>query len=644
MASSVSPLLREYGHVVDDGGCFPDVQKVIAFLNPETCHALLSDASSAKAMVENLSAKARSLMDHHNAHGNVPMDLFSRASMRTRSIDVATAACHCGDDALLDAFVAALPSLYTAGCLRSDPCSVLGAVWALALDELLFRTAEREVNDPPTLDRCSCVCGPPDNDGVGRSRIVRLAAEVQLLRLSAEWMSVTVIRRCRGMMGCDGPGLSLPVFAVTCPRLLLSAVPGLVDTVLAEAAALMAAVPAADAEPHLRFLLHTLRGVVAVDPGRLRRSPGAARTLADIYRYLTADPGRGCIHEAAAVTDTVLALLCVVGGSPAALAASPTALGLLVDFCGPRPPVAVDPSAVRVAASLALHVAAQSLSSGSRTVPAPLVAARATWVSLARRARHDAAAAAVAAALVDVTSAASVSAARVGGTPATTPWSPAPFPPACLQRLTQAERCWSCGNGHMAGRPDKTLAKCSGCGVGTYCGPACARASWKADHKRSCAGWAAYGATRVAALVGLDARRGAGGAPDHGRSGAASKAARTRAGVYATVQEDLSGHWATDWSWPAARAREVEAAGLQLRDVVALVERATGAVVLAPSAAYAHWAGPAPAALLDGALGKHGGRVLRVVHRVHPPHVQVFGPRSLGLVGGAPPAEASMAA
>lgn len=85
-----------------------------------------------------------------------------------------------------------------------------------------------------------------------------------------------------------------------------------------------------------------------------------------------------------------------------------------------------------------------------------------------------------------------------------------------------------------------------------------------------------------------------------------------------------SGHWATHWKWPAVHAEQVEAAGLHLRDVVCLVDRATGAVVCAPLEAYVQWPGAVPRELLDAAAGKHGGRVLRVVHRVHPSSLPIF--------------------
>jgi len=286
-------------------------------------------------------------------------------------------------------------------------------------------------------------------------------------------------------------------------------------------------------------------------------------------------------------------------------------------------------------------VATQSLASNGRSVPAPLVTARPTWVALSRRRRGgggDDVAAAVGSALVAVTAEPYRLAAQVVRPPAgATPWSPAPFPPACLPRLTQPERCWACGNGHMAGAPRKPLSKCSACGVGTYCGAPCAKASWRAGHKRACGAWAAYGAAQAAGMVSLSALHGEGGVD----AAPGPRTPRTRAGVYAVQQEDLTASGAADWAWPRVRARQVEAAGLQLRDVVALVERPTGTVVVVPTASYAQWAGAVPAAVLNGAARAHGGRALRVIHRVHPPHVQGFGPRALGLEEGTSPPEGS---
>jgi len=640
MASTEPPLLQAYWQVVDGDGLFPDAQAVVSFMSPDTSHALLSDPSAAKAMISSLNRIVRALVDQFAVKGSLSMAGFSSASMRSRSLDVATKACHCGDDALLGAFMTALPTLYKPGCLLKDVRSVLGAVWVLLLDELIYRTAERQITDPPTMARQSRHCGPPEDDGLGRARVGRLAINPLLLRLSVEWMSVTVERRIGRMMGCDGPGQSLAVFAITCPRALLSAVPDVVDTVLVHMAALMDALSPAAAELHLRVLLRTLEGVAVVDPGRLGRADGAARTLTRVHTFLTTGTGRVCPPGGGA-TDTVMHLLCVVGGTWTVLAAAPTALTFLTELCAAGPPPTGCRSYVAPAASLALHVATHSLASSSRSVPAPLVAARPTWVALSRRRRGgggDDVAAAVGSALVAVTAEPYRLAAQVMRPPTgVAPWSSAPFPPACLQRLTQPERCWACGNGHMAGAPRKPLSKCSACGVGTYCGATCAKASWRAGHKRACGAWAAYGAAQANAMVSLGALHGEGGVD----AATESRISRTRAGVYAVQQEDLTASDAAGWAWPRARARQVEAAGLQLRDVVALVERPTGTIVVVPAASYAQWAGAVPAAVLHGAARAHGGRALRVIHRVHPPHVQVFGPRALGLEEGTSPPDGS---
>jgi len=324
MASTEPPLIQAYWQVVDGDGLFPDAQAVVSFMSPDTSHALLSDPSAAKAMISSLNRIVRALVDEFAVKGSLSMARFSSASMRSRSLDVATKACHCGDDALLGAFMTALPALYKPGCLLKDVKSILGAVWVLLLDELIYRTAERQITDPPTMARQSRHCGPPEDDGLGRARVGRLAISPLLLRLSVEWMSVTVERRTGGMMGCDAPGQSLAVFAVTCPRALLSAVPDVVDTVLAHMAALMDALSPSAADQHMRVLLRTLEGLVVIDPGRLSRAAGAARTLARVHTFLTTGAGRVCPPGAGA-TDTVLRLLCVVGGTWTALAAAPTA-------------------------------------------------------------------------------------------------------------------------------------------------------------------------------------------------------------------------------------------------------------------------------------------------------------------------------
>lgn len=61
---------------------------------------------------------------------------------------------------------------------------------------------------------------------------------------------------------------------------------------------------------------------------------------------------------------------------------------------------------------------------------------------------------------------------------------------------------------------------------------------------------------------------------------------------------------------------------------------------MAPAEAYAHWPAAVTRDMLDAPLAKNNGRMLRVIHRVHPTHVMSFGPKSLS---HAPrPAEADM--
>lgn len=91
----------------------------------------------------------------------------------------------------------------------------------------------------------------------------------------------------------------------------------------------------------------------------------------------------------------------------------------------------------------------------------------------------------------------------------------------------------------------------------------------------------------------------------------------------------MSGDWKTDWRWSVTVAARVVAAGLALTHVVVVVEVGTGTVEVVQAVEYAHRPDAVAAEILTAAGAKHGGRVLRVVVRQHPPLLRSYGPRSL---------------
>lgn len=183
------------------------------------------------------------------------------------------------------------------------------------------------------------------------------------------------------------------------------------------------------------------------------------------------------------------------------------------------------------------------------------------------------------------------------------------------------DRCWGCGSPTRQpwGEPrEAPLRKCSGCRVAVYCGAKCAASSWAGRHRLACKSWRTF-AKEVPMLC------------DEYPSSIHSIDARARACARESLQWDLSGDWRTDWSWPKEFAAAVLAAGLTLVEVVVVVDPGAWEVQVQPAVEYGHHPAAIPAAMLAAAGAKHGGRVLRVVYRQHPPLMRVFGPRSLGL-------------
>lgn len=216
------------------------------------------------------------------------------------------------------------------------------------------------------------------------------------------------------------------------------------------------------------------------------------------------------------------------------------------------------------------------------------------------------------------------------------------WPPTC-HACGSARRAVASRNGPPAlGGP--SLLRCGGCKAAVYCGPACARADWKAQgggHKAACAAW-----RRLAAGEGLAA---AGGLAAALAPGAALSPAEAAAAVAAPLVGLPTGGCPAvvvdgpprGWRWPAEVGARVEAAGLPLADVVVLVDPLSGGLGALPAAAYAPapdhpgagaMAAAAAEARAAGALvDADGDRALVVVVAAHPPRVVVFGAAALRL-------------
>ncbi|OSX77616.1 hypothetical protein BU14_0142s0026 [Porphyra umbilicalis] len=550
MALTSPALPRQFWDLVD-GGTETDLVALRAYLAPATCHRLINDAAAATALVRSFTTCARQLMScynpHSSSHGQPDRAHWGNRTMkRWEALDKATGVCHCGDDAVLDALVEALPVFYTPGCLVADTLDTMASTYVTLLDKLIDRTAERP--EPVGGDRRSgpCTrgtwdCGPPDDDTTRRERLARLASAPLVLRMSAEWLKLTVTRRCANYTYGHEPAQALAAFAIGVPCAVLNALPSCMAKVVDHAEELATAHLGAKASTTFLLLLRALEALVAFDATGFRKIRSAPKVLATLARAASSANVN--------LADRVLTFLCIYGVQWEGLVRVPSVLRLLVEYAT-SPPVGVPAGFDIRAAELALHVAAGAAS--SRTHP--------------------------------------------------------------------------CGNDHKLGFPSRSVSRCSGCGVAQYCSSDCSEVSWESGHSRACKGWSRLGKQAVDAEA---ARLASTAGPSHSK--APVPRLRPHAVVYNPTQVDLTGNWRTDWSWPAAKARQVEEAGLTLRDVVCLIDIEAGAVVLAPAEAYVHWPGAVPREKLDVALEKHNGRMLRVIYREYPHLVRSFGPVSLGL-------------
>jgi len=621
MALTSPALPRQFWDLVD-GGTETDLVALRAYLAPATCHRLINDAAAATALVRSFTTCARQLMScynpHSSSHGQPDRAHWGNRTMkRWEALDKATGVCHCGDDAVLDALVEALPVFYTPGCLVADTLDTMASTYVTLLDKLIDRTAERP--EPVGGDRRSgpCTrgtwdCGPPDDDTTRRERLARLASAPLVLRMSAEWLKLTVTRRCANYTYGHEPAQALAAFAIGVPCAVLNALPSCMAKVVDHAEELATAHLGAKASTTFLLLLRALEALVAFDATGFRKIRSAPKVLATLARAASSANVN--------LADRVLTFLCIYGVQWEGLVRVPSVLRLLVEYAT-SPPVGVPAGFDIRAAELALHVAAGAASSRTHPVPQILLDAKSLWRSAALS-RVSAPVGTVFQTLLLLTS-------STTGTvepPPATPWAPAPCPPSCIQLMFAGGRCWECGNDHKLGFPSRSVSRCSGCGVAQYCSSDCSEVSWESGHSRACKGWSRLGKQAVDAEA---ARLASTAGPSHSK--APVPRLRPHAVVYNPTQVDLTGNWRTDWSWPAAKARQVEEAGLTLRDVVCLIDIEAGAVVLAPAEAYVHWPGAVPREKLDVALEKHNGRMLRVIYREYPHLVRSFGPVSLGL-------------
>lgn len=540
--------------------------------------------------------------------------LLRRLVRVTSLIDAGTACCACRDAEVVTGLLEALPTVYSAGTLTGDINGRMLAAGRLAavLRALPVRTQRRFSYRPPRSSVTrqpseACTRTPAD-------QLRGVLADPLLIECMADDWEVGLRRLVSGSE-MDGVVLNhelgLHALVVADVRPVLTTRPSLVVDIVRWLTTLTTGVDRMTAIPYVSTLLQTLLILSDTAPVQVRLSSSLPAAVAAAFRVF--EPGvspTDAFHIGEDATELALALYTVMAPtgtrSAAALRGNASAMAMLVaaasaESCSST--FSLSPTA------LVAHVALHAVRAPGGRLPRAVTERHVLWATTAAMVGQS----------PDVCAAARLLDAlcRRQTPPSTAPWAPAAFPPSALPRgaTVGSTRCWACGSaGHERGAQRGTLTRlqrCSSCVVGRLCSSECHVTLWRASHKRACRGW------RKLAAAAVSGGRG-GRQPGH-------------VAMYRPRVVDLGGDW-KGWTWPAALAAEVEGVGLQLRDVVVYADPGWGVVSVLPEGDYRWKPSSVPAAFLDAPLEKHGGRVLRVVYRAHPPTVRSFGPRSLRLV------------
>lgn len=544
------------------------------------------------------------------------MNLLRRLVRVTTLIDAATTCCACRDAEVVGGLLEALPTVYSPGALSGEINGRMLASGRLAaaLQALLVRAQRRFSYRPPRSSvprQPSEACTRTPMDELRGA----LANPLLIECMADEWE--VGLRRLVSGSDVDGVvpdhELGLHALVVADVRPVLTTRPSLVADIVRWLTTLTTRVDRRTAFPYVSTLLQTLLMLADTAPAQVRSSSSLPAAVAAAYRVFA--PGSSptdTFHIGDPdATELALALYAVMAPtgtrSAVALRGNASAMAMLVAAAGAESgssPFSSSPTA------LVAHLALDAVRAPGGRLPPAVTERHVLWAMTAVMAGQS----------PDVCAAARLLDAlcRRQAPPATAPWAPAAFPPTALPRgaTVGSTRCWACGSaGYARGEQRGTLThlqRCSSCVVGRACSSECHVALWRASHKRACRGWRKWAA--AAAVPG--GGRG-GGQPGH-------------VAMYRPRTVDLRGDW-KGWAWPAALAAEVEGVGLRLRDVVVYADPGWGIVSVLPEGDYRWKPNAVPAPFLDAPLEKHGGRVLRVVYRAHPPTVRSFGPRSLRL-------------
>lgn len=606
---------------------------------PRGWHRLLAEPGVAAALAADVAASVRRLRSRQRPLGGAAgVDVDGQAFLTLCEVILGAARrCAAADDVLADALVADLADV----CPLQDVHALAGAnfgdLYLTMVDSVLAWVCDAALRLPvPTKPRELAGCdGRPDAAPPGgnaytaaRERVARLAANEVLLRWSVELQRVTVTRSLTFQTRTPADSSAYPrdallVWTAMAPRQLLTAVPGVMEQLLEAVQRLTLTRPGA-CFPLLVTSVMALQQLADVDPPRLRQLAMVPRVLAAVATYVERSMS---LDEGSVVNDMATMLLPLVAlyapGRGVELAQGEELLRHLVRWAMQPPspavggrlrgrPSPIDAQYPVVAASIVLYVAREALRTGREALPVAVRsrAARAGWRRLGARRGQPALAAA----------GAQLEALASRSTRGSAAGPPTRFPFHAAARVEWHQQCWTCGCPYRQplDRREGLLRKCAACKVAAYCGSACASTGWAAGHRSTCVAWRTYQATAAA--------RGGGGVGAW--FGPPVEAHNAPAEVPFPVS--LSGDWKTDWGWTVTVAARVLEAGLALTDVVVVVELGLGRAEVLPALEYAHRP-DAVTDMLTAAAAQHGGRVLRVVVRQHPPLLRSYGPRSLQL-------------
>jgi len=576
----------------------PDVDDLAERLTPAQVHAAWSGgvwAEVASAIARLVDEVLEGPLRHRTAS--------TMALGRTGSLFSAfVVRCGCCDGEALAALLWILPTAYAPGCLteHADPRQLTGTLLAGAMQEVLVILSRRGMARRlrmSTNSQASPACLRTTMDDHAEALSNPLLAQCMV-----EYWAVLLARYFAGAVSPQVPECGLLVLAHEVPRVVFDAVPTVIADLVESLSILTGLTYLPSSVSYIARSLTLLSNLAATAPGHVRCMSDAPAVVTAAASAIASTGAQFEEHDASARLALSLYAVMAASGSPSAVAmrAHAPSLELLARWAAAEvvgSNFEVSPTA------LCAHLVVDAYRERGGGMPTALASARATWDEAAAKPPSSA-----------ISGAGRLLAILAAGRSPTggIPWAPATFPPSAVPPFLSSVRCWSCGSqgSNLTGgaREPPRLRRCSGCSVARVCSASCHKALWREGHRRACAAWNSWA---IAAGLGRTF-------PGH-------------VAMYVAQSHGLGGDWRA-WTWPPGLAAGVEAVGLTLSDVIVVADPGLGALVVVPAAEYRWQRDAVPAVYREKPLEKHGGRVLRVILRAHPPTLRSFGPVSLRLI------------